>query len=258
MYNNIKYEAADGIAHITVNRPDAMNALNDPTLDELFAAFSEADADDAVKAVILTGAGKAFIAGADIAAMSKMTALEGKKISANGHRVANLIEAISKPVIAAVNGFALGGGCEMAMACDIRIASEKAKFGQPEVGLGIIPGFGGNLRLPRLVGKGMAKKLIFTGGMIKAAEAKEIGLVEECVAPEELIPRCEELAKTIMAQAPIAVAAAKKVINSCYDADMETASRFEVEAFTGPFSSEDKAEGMGAFLEKRKPEFKNK
>ena len=170
----------------------------------------------------------------------------------------NFIESIEKPFIAAVNGFALGGGCELAMACDIRIASEKAKFGQPEVNLGIIPGFGGTQRLPRLVGKGMAKYLIMTAEMVDAQEAQRIGLVEKVTSPEELIPACEKLAQTIMSKAPIAIGIAKTTINNGYDLDMRAASTLEIEAFASSFGSQDKTEGMTAFLEKRAAEFKNK
>lgn len=183
MYENIKYEAREGIGYVTINRPKAMNALNTDVLGELYDVFTKIEGDAEIKAVILTGEGKAFVAGADIAQMHQLTALEGRQMMTMGHKVMNLIEAIEKPVIAAVNGFALGGGCELAMACDIRIASEKAKFGQPEVGLGIIPGFGGTQRLARLVGKGMAKYLIMTAEMIPAAEAYRIGLVEKVTAP---------------------------------------------------------------------------
>ena len=179
MYENIKYEVSEGIGYVTINRPKALNALNMDVLTDLYAAFTEIEADETVKAVIVTGEGKAFVAGADIAQMSQLNALEGREMMIMGHKVMNLIEAVEKPVIAAVNGFALGGGCELAMACDIRIASEKAKFAQPEVGLGIIPGFGGTQRLARLVGKGMAKYMIMTAEMISAAEAYRIGLVEK-------------------------------------------------------------------------------
>ncbi len=258
MYNNLKYEVKEGICYITINRPQAMNALNDEVLDELHAAFSAFEADGNAKAAILTGEGKAFVAGADIAQMYKLDAVGGRAMMIKGHNVMNYMESIEKPIIAAVNGFALGGGCELAMACDFRIASEKAKFGQPEVGLGIIPGFGGTQRLPRLVGKAMGKYLIMTAEMIPAARALEIGLVEKVVAPEELIGAAEELAKVIMSKAPIAIAAAKKAVNVGYGMDMTTASAWEIECFTAPFASADKAEGMGAFLEKRAPEFKNK
>ncbi len=258
MFENIRYEKKNNIAYVTIDRPKAMNALNNDVLDELFTAFYEISKDDDVRAAILTGEGKAFVAGADIAAMHAMNANEGRAMMIRGHNVMNLIETIEKPVIAAVNGFALGGGCELAMACDIRIASEKAKFGQPEVGLGIIPGFGGTQRLPRLIGKGMAKKLIFTGEIINGSTAKEIGLVEEVVPAEELMDAAEKLAANIIKNAPIAVGSAKTAINVGYDLDMKTASSFEIETFTAPFSSEDKTEGMGAFLEKREAKFKNK
>lgn len=258
MYNNLNYEVKDGICYITINRPQAMNALNDEVLDELYKAFSAFQVDSDAKAAILTGEGKAFVAGADISQMYKLDAVGGRAMMIKGHNVMNFMESVEKPIIAAVNGFALGGGCELAMACDFRIASEKAKFGQPEVGLGIIPGFGGTQRLPRLVGKAMGKYLIMTAEMINAQRALEIGLVEKVVAPEELITAAEEVAKTIMSKAPIAIAAAKKAVNIGYNMDMNSASAWEIECFTAPFSSEDKAEGMGAFLEKRAPEFKNK
>lgn len=258
MYENIKYEVSEGIGYVTINRPKALNALNMDVLADLYAAFTEIEADKAVKAVIVTGEGKAFVAGADIAQMSQLNALEGREMMIMGHKVMNLIEAVEKPVIAAVNGFALGGGCELAMACDIRIASEKAKFAQPEVGLGIIPGFGGTQRLARLVGKGMAKYMIMTAEMISAAEAYRIGLVEKVAAPEELMDEAVKVAKTIAAKAPIAIATAKTAINNGYDMDIKSASKFEIETFTAAFGSDDKTEGMAAFLEKRAPEFKNK
>ena len=246
------------IAYVTVNRPKAMNALNMDVLHELYDVFTKIEDDSDVRAVILTGEGRAFVAGADISQMNQLNAIEGRQMMTMGHKVMNLIESIEKPVIAAVNGFALGGGCELSMACDIRIASEKAKFGQPEVGLGIIPGFGGTQRLARLVGKGMAKYLIMTAEMIPAAEAFRIGLVEKVVPAEELMTEAEKLAKTIASKAPIAIATAKTAINNGYDMDMKSASRFEIETFTAAFGSDDKAEGMAAFLEKRQPEFKNR
>lgn len=258
MYENIKYESRDNIAYVTVNRPKAMNALNMDVLNELYDIFTAIEADADIRAVILTGEGRAFVAGADIAQMNQLNALEGRQMMIMGHKVMNLIEAIEKPVIAAVNGFALGGGCELSMACDIRIASEKAKFGQPEVGLGIIPGFGGTQRLPRLVGKGMAKYLIMTAEMIPAEEAYRIGLVEKVVPAESLMEEAEKLAKTIASKAPVAVATAKTAINNGFDMDMKSASKFEIETFTAAFGSEDKSEGMSAFLEKRAPEFKNR
>ena len=258
MYETIKYEVKDSIAYVTINRPQAMNALNSQVLDELRGAFHEIAMDAEVKAVILTGEGKAFVAGADIAEMSKLSGVEARTFAKKGHGVMNFIENIEKPVIAAVNGFALGGGCELAMACDFRIASAKAKFGQPEVGLGLIPGFGGNLRLPRLVGKGMAKYLIMSAEMIGADEALRIGLVEKVVEPEALLETCEGIARTICSKAPIAVAVAKNVINNGSNVDMKSASAYEVNSFGITFASEDMREGTSAFLEKRKPEFKNK
>ncbi|MDD4377309.1 MAG: enoyl-CoA hydratase-related protein [Eubacteriales bacterium] len=258
MYENIKYEVKEGMGLVTINRPKAMNALNEDVLEELLQVFTEIEKDENVKAVILTGEGKAFVAGADIAQMSGLNALQGRNMMILGHKVMNLIESIEKPVIAAVNGFALGGGCELSMACDIRIASEKAKFGQPEVGLGIIPGFGGTQRLARLVGKGMAKYLIMTAEIIPASEAYRIGLVEKIVAPEELMETAETVARTIMSKAPISIGTAKSAINNGYDMDMKSASKFEIETFTAAFGSDDKTEGMKAFLEKRTPEFKNK
>ncbi len=258
MYENIKYEVRENIGYVTINRPKAMNALNMDVLNELYDVFTKIEQEKDIRAVILTGEGKAFVAGADIAQMHQLNALEGREMMIMGHKVMNLIENNEKPVIAAVNGFALGGGCELAMACDIRIASEKAKFAQPEVGLGIIPGFGGTQRLTRLVGKGMAKYMILTTEMIKADEAHRIGLVEKVVAPEDLLAEAEKVAKTIAVKAPIAIATAKSAINNGYDMDMKSASKFEIETFTAAFGSEDKTEGMAAFLEKRVPEFKNK
>lgn len=258
MYETIKYEIKENIAYITVNRPKAMNALNSQVLDELYKAFNEAEADDAVRVIILTGEGKAFVAGADIAEMSKMTPVEAREFGKKGHKLMNYIHNVEKPVVAAINGFALGGGCELSMACDIRIASEAAKFGQPEVGLGLIPGFAGNLRLPRLVGKGMAKYMILTGDMIGADDAFRIGLVQKVVSPEELMDEAKAIADKIAAQAPIAVKFAKDVINNGYDMDLKSASAYEVNTFSIPFSSEDMKEGTSAFLEKRKPEWKNR
>jgi enoyl-CoA hydratase len=258
MYETLKYEVKDGIGYVTISRPEALNAINSKVLSELYKLCREIEKDDEVKVVILTGEGKAFVAGADIAEMNSLDTIGGRTMIANGHRVMNYIEEIEKPFIAAVNGFALGGGCELAMACDFRIASEKAKFGQPEVGLGIIPGFGGTIRLARLIGRGRAKYLLMTGDMIDAQEAYRIGLAEKVVTPEELIPTCEEIAKKIMKNAPIAVGVAKKTVNMAYDIDSRTASTLEIEAFASTFASQDKIEGMTAFLEKRKPEFKNK
>lgn len=258
MYENLKFEVKDKIAFITINRPQAMNSLNMDVLNELYAAFSEVESNEEICSAVLTGEGKAFVAGADIAQMHALDAVAGRDMMILGHKLMNYMESIEKPIIAAINGFALGGGCELAMACDIRIASEKAKFGQPEVNLGIIPGFGGTQRLPRLVGKSMGKYLIMTAEMITADEAYRIGLVEKMVPPEELMATAEKVAKTIMSKAPIAVAVAKTVINNGYGLDMKTASAMEIEAFTAPFASQDKTEGMSAFLEKREAKFQKK
>lgn len=258
MYERIKYEVRDGVAYVTVNRPEALNALNKQVLTELYEVFTEIDKDDSVLVAILTGEGKAFVAGADIAEMANLNTLEARAFAEAGHLTMNTIENVSKPVIAAVNGFALGGGCELSMACDFRIASTKAKMGQPEVGLGLIPGFGGTQRLPRLVGKGMAKYLTYTAEVIGADEALRIGLVDKVVEPEELMAECERIAGVIKKKAPIAVSIAKHAINNGYDMDMKSASEFEVNAFGLSFSSEDMKEGTSAFLEKRTPKFNNR
>ena len=258
MFQNINVNINQEVATVTIDRPKAMNALNTEVLQELLVAFDQLGKDDEVRAIILTGAGKAFVAGADIGQMHKLTAIEGRKMMQLGHKVMHLMESTEKPIIAAVNGYALGGGCELSMACDIRIASENAKFGQPEVGLGIIPGFGGTQRLSRLVGKGMAKYLIMTGDIIDSQEAYRIGLVEKVTPADQLMDEALKIAKTIASKAPIAVATAKTVINKGYDLDLISACQLEIEGFTAGFSSEDKAEGMGAFLEKRKAQFKNK
>lgn len=258
MYTTIKYEVKENIAYVTINRPEALNALNKTVLEELFHVFNVVDEDENVRVVILTGEGRSFVAGADIAQMSTLSVSEGRAFGAYGQKVMNFIEKIEKPVIAAVNGFALGGGCELSMACDIRIASTKAKFGQPEVGLGITPGFGGTQRLSKLVGRGMSKLLIYTADIIGADEAYRIGLVEKVVEPEELMNTCEELAKKIASKAPIAVGMAKTCINKGYHLDLFSGSALEAEAFGGCFGTEDQKEGMKAFLEKRPAEFKAK
>ena len=194
MYQTIKYEVKNHIGYVTINRPEALNALNKTVLEELFDVFHRIDEDEEVRAVILTGEGRSFVAGADIAQMSTLTVAEGRAFGIYGQKVMHFMEKVEKPIIAAVNGFALGGGCELSMACDIRIASTKAKFGQPEVGLGITPGFGGTQRLSKLVGKGMAKYLVLSAEIINAEEALRIGLVERVVEPEALMETCEKLA----------------------------------------------------------------
>ena len=257
-YENIIFEKKNGIGYVTVNRPEALNALNDSVIEELDSVFRAIDRDDEVRVVIITGAGRAFVAGADIAQMSRLDGSEGRVMSMRGQKVMEFIEFMDKPVIAAVNGFALGGGNELSRACDIRIASETAKFGQPEVNLGIIPGYGGTQRLPRLVGRGMAKKLIYSAEIIDAEEAYRIGLVDEVVPADQLMDTAAKLAETIASKAPIAVKMAKAAINNGMNTDLKTGVQFEAEAYASTFVSEDRVEGMKAFLEKRPAKFKNR
>ncbi|WP_130861599.1 enoyl-CoA hydratase-related protein [Bacilliculturomica massiliensis] len=257
-YENILFAAKDGIGYITINRPKALNALNGETLDELGnAAACIAERKD-LRAVIITGAGeKAFVAGADIAQMRDQSPAEAKQFSRKAQKVFSAIEHLPQVVIAAVNGFALGGGCELAMACDLRVASEKAKFGQPEVNLGILPSFGGTQRLPRLVGRGIAKELIFTAEPIDAGEAWRIGLANRVVKPEELMEQCENLAKKIMSKGMFGVSLAKAAVNDGMNMDTESAFKYEAELFALCFTTEDQKEGMSAFLEKRSAEFRD-
>ena len=248
----VKYEQKDQVAVLTIDRPEALNALNTQVLCDLDEAIAKVEQADDVRVVILTGAGRSFVAGADIGEMKGFSAIDGKKFGVHGGSIFLRLENLSKPVIAAVNGFALGGGCELAMACDIRLASEKAKFGQPETGLGITPGFGGTQRLPRIVGVSKALELILTAKTIGAEEAKAIGLVSEVYPAEELMDKAMELAQAICANAPIAVAESKRCIRMGMQTDISTGAAFEAEAFGVTCGTEDKNEGMGAFLEKRK------
>ena len=248
----VKYEQKDQVAVLTIDRPEALNALNTQVLCDLDEAIAKVEQADDVRVVILTGAGRSFVAGADIGEMKGFSAIDGKKFGVHGGSIFLRLENLSKPVIAAVNGFALGGGCELAMACDIRLASEKAKFGQPETGLGITPGFGGTERLPRIVGVSKAMELILTAKTIGAEEAKAIGLVSEVYPAEELMDKAMELAQAICANAPIAVAESKRCIRMGMQTDISTGAAFEAEAFGVTCGTEDKNEGMGAFLEKRK------
>jgi enoyl-CoA hydratase len=257
-YENLLFEVKDGIAFVTTNRPQALNALNTELLSELADVFSRINEAEDVRAAILTGAGKAFVAGADIAQMKDFTTVEGREMMKKGQEVMNLIENIDKPVIAAVNGFALGGGCELAMACDVRFASDKAKFGQPEVNLGIMPAFGGTQRLSRLVGKGTAKYLIFGAEMIDAAEALRIGLVQKVFPADELLAEAEKYARLVMSKSPIGVKMAKRAINVGINLDLTSGVAFELEAYVSTSASEDRREGMAAFLEKRPAQFKNR
>lgn len=255
-FANLLYENQDGIAVITMNRPKALNALNQETLDELNQLADMLAKDSSVQVVILTGSGdKAFLAGADIAQMQSMSAIEGRNFGKLGQAVFNKLENLPQPVIAAVNGFALGGGCELAMACDIRIASEKAKFGQPEVTLGITPGFAGTQRLPRLVGKGRAKQLLYTGDVIDAMEAYRIGLVNVVVPAEELMTAAKAMAQKIQSRAAVAVQLCKAAVNEGLDTDLETGTAYEAEVFGLCFATADQKEGMAAFVEKRKAQF---
>lgn len=236
---------------LTVSRPEALNALNTQVLKELDAAIDAIERNDGIDVVILTGDGRSFVAGADIGEMSTLTAVEGKRFGDMGNAVFLKLENMTKPVIAAINGFALGGGCELAMSCDIRLASEKAKFGQPEVGLGITPGFGGTQRLPRIVGLSRAMELIFTARIIGAEEARAMGLVSAVYPPEELLPKALEMANAIAAQAQVAVRQSKRCVRKGMQTDIATALAYEAEAFGLCFSTEDQREGMSAFLEKR-------
>src|ERR1700741_3236995 len=253
---NVLYEKKGAIAYVTLNRPKVLNALNRRTWEDLQSAFEDAREDSAIRGVILTGAGdKAFIAGADISELSKVTAVEAESSSTFGQGVLDLIENLGKPVVAAINGFALGGGCETAMACTIRIASETAKFGQPEVKLGILPGGGGTQRLPRLVGKGRALQLILTGDTISAQEAYRIGLVNEVVPATELIERAETILKRIMVNAPIAVKFSLVAANRGLETSQSQGLALEASYFGICAATDDKKEGTSAFLEKRAPKF---
>jgi enoyl-CoA hydratase len=256
---NVLYEKKGSIAYVTVNRPKVLNALNTPTWSDLEKAFEDARDDAEIRGVILTGAGdKAFIAGADISELAQVTAFEAEQSSRFGQRVLDLIENLGKPVIAAVNGFALGGGCETAMACTIRIAVEAAKFGQPEVGLGLVPGGGGTQRLPRLVGKGRALQLILSGEMISAQEAYRIGLVNEVVPAAELIARAEAILQKIASNAPLAIKFALEAANMGMETSQSAGLLLEASYFGLCAATEDKKEGTIAFLEKRQPQFRGR
>ncbi len=257
-YRNVIFEVKDGLAFVTVSRPDALNALNVQVFDELLDAFTKIQAAEEIQAVILTGSGRAFVAGADIAYMRDKTASELRDWAHKAQKIMEYIENIEKPVIAAVNGFALGGGNELAMAADIRFASEKAKFGQPEVNLGIFPFFGGTQRLSRLVGEGNAKFLIFSAEMIDAQEAYRIGLVQKVFSANDLLAETEKFARSIMGKSPIGVKMAKTAITTGLNLDIKSGIALEAEAAVSTFCSEDRTEGMSAFLEKRPPVFKNK
>ncbi len=258
MYQTIKYAKEDGIGIVTINRPEALNALNSTVIAELEQMVTELEQDRELRAVILTGEGRSFVAGADIGEQQPLDLDGGRRWGQRGSALMRRIEKLEVPTIAAVNGFALGGGCELALSCDIILASEKAKFGQPEVGLGITPGFSGTQRLPRRVGIGKAKELIYSGKMIKADEAEKIGLVNAVYAPEELMNGAVEMAKSFTKNAPIAVKYAKACIDRGMQMDIDDGIAVENELFAMCFATKDQKEGMGAFLEKRPAVFENK
>jgi enoyl-CoA hydratase len=258
-YEMIESVQKDEFTLITINRPKALNALNRQVLEELGDALARFEQDEASKVCVITGAGeKAFVAGADIAEMADLTPLEAERFCRVGQEVFLKIETIEKPVLAAVNGFALGGGTELVLACDLVYASEKARFGQPEINLGIIPGFGGTQRLPKVIGARRAKEWIYTGDMVDAKTAKAIGLVNAVFPPENLMEEVEAVAKKLAAKPPFALGQAKKAIEKGLVLDLQTGSVLEREAFALTFASEDRTEGIQAFLEKRKPTFQGK
>src|SRR6201991_684866 len=256
-FENVLYEKKNNIAYVTLNRPKVLNALNNATWHDLRAAFEDAHDDETVRGIILTGAGdKAFIAGADISELATVSAVQAEESSRYGQDVLNFIKNLGKPFIAAINGFTLGGGCETAMACTIRLAAEHAKFGQPEVKLGLLPGGGGTQRLPRLVGKGRALQLILSGGIISASEAYRIGLVNEVVPPARLIARAEAILNEIFSNAPLAVKFSLEAVNKGLESSQAEGMSLEASLFGLCAGSDDKKEGTSAFLEKRKAQFK--
>ncbi|MGD8545210.1 MAG: enoyl-CoA hydratase-related protein [Candidatus Bathyarchaeota archaeon] len=255
----IIYEKREGIATITINRPQALNALNEEVIPEFLSRLEEAKKDKDIKILVITGAGeKAFCAGLDLKTAMNITVTKAVEMSRLGQELTLAIEELGKPVIAAINGYALGGGLELAMACDIRIASEKARIGQTEVNVGLIPGWGGTQRLPRLVGKGIAKELIFTGKMIDATTAERIGLINMVVPPEKLKAAVEEFTNEVISKPPIALKLAKELINNSIETDQRTGLIHEAEAFGILSSTDDYREGVSAFIEKRKPEYKGR
>lgn len=254
--NNVIIEKENQIATVTINRPGSLNALNKETLEELLSCFLDLSQDLSIRAIILTGSGeKAFVAGADISYMQQLSTHDSRIFGQLGHRVMRTVENTPQPVIAAINGFALGGGCELALACDMRFASENAKFGQPEVSLGVVPGFGGTQRLPRLIGKGLASELLFTGNIISSEEALRIGLVNRVFPQKDLLAGCRKIAETICQKGPVAVRLCKEAVNNGLEMDLARGCVYEENLFALCFASDEQQEGMAAFLEKRAPKF---
>ena len=258
-YENLLLQIANHVALLTINRPQALNALNPATLRELAQAIAELEINPQVKVVIITGAGeKAFVAGGDISVMQPLGPLEAREVALQAQKLFNSIEYSPKVMIAAINGYALGGGCELAMACDIRIAAKNAKLGQPEINLGIIPGWAGTQRLPRLIGKGKAKQLMFTGDIVSATEAERIGLVDQVVAQTELLEVAQTMAEKIAGKSQIAIRLIKEAVDNGMEMDVDKAFTYEADLFALCFSTADQKEGMAAFLEKRKPVWRNR
>lgn len=258
-FKNTLYEKSEGIATVTINRPKALNALNKETLDEISLRIKDANNDENIKVIVITGAGdKAFCAGADLNVMKSAGAYTGMHLSQQGQKLTTEIEELEKPVVAAINGYTLGGGLELAMACDLRVASENAQLGQPEVNVGLIPGWGGTQRLPRLVGAGKAKEMIFTGKRIDAKTAEQLGLINMVVPVDQLKSTVKELASQLMNKPPIAIELAKQLINNSTEVDLRIGLTNEAEAFGVLAATEDFREGVNAFLEKRKPQYKGR
>ncbi|MBC2716465.1 MAG: enoyl-CoA hydratase/isomerase family protein [Desulfobacteraceae bacterium] len=256
-YNNILFEINDNIATVTINRPKSLNALNTEVLNEIFQTVESVAANEEIRVLILTGSGeKAFVAGADITELAELNTLQAKFFVANGHKTMAALQDLAIPVIAAVNGFALGGGLELALSCDFIYASENAKFGLPEITLGLIPGFGGTQRLSRIIGKNMAKEMIFTGKMISAQEASQMGFVNLVVPAEKLMESVTKTARAIASKGKVSLNMAKQTINQGLDVDLQTGCKTEIDAFALCVASEDAQEGTRAFLEKRKPDFR--
>jgi enoyl-CoA hydratase len=258
-YKNTLYEKSEGLATISINRPEALNAINEETILEILSHLDDAKRDKSVRVIAITGAGdRAFSAGADMQTWKNIDPLGAREFSRLGQRMCEEIEALEKPVIAAINGYALGGGLELAMACDLRIASEKARLGQTEINWGILPGWGGTQRLPRFVGKGVAKEMIFTGKMISAKDAEQLGLVNKVVPPDQLESALKELANELINKPPVGIKMVKELINSSLEIPLAAGAIHEAECFGVIASTEDFKEGLSAFLEKRKPKFKGK